>query len=64
MKHDVDVIKQNPDRVLMAGDAEGPFAHPEHEAELDRKANGIPYHPEVIEWFKHITAELGIEDRL
>jgi LDH2 family malate/lactate/ureidoglycolate dehydrogenase len=36
---------------------------PEHEAEIDRMANGIPYHPEVIEWFKSITAELGIENR-
>ena len=24
---------------------------PEHEVELDRRANGIPYHSEVIEWF-------------
>jgi LDH2 family malate/lactate/ureidoglycolate dehydrogenase len=45
------------DRVVYAG-------LPEHEAEIDRMANGIPYHPEVIEWFKSITAELGIEDRL
>jgi LDH2 family malate/lactate/ureidoglycolate dehydrogenase len=44
------------DRVVYAG-------LPEHEAEIDRMANGIPYHPEVIEWFKSITAELGIEDR-
>jgi LDH2 family malate/lactate/ureidoglycolate dehydrogenase len=35
---------------------------PEHEAEQDRRANGIPYHPEVIEWFSYITAELGIPD--
>ncbi|MDA0799917.1 MAG: Ldh family oxidoreductase [Chloroflexi bacterium] len=45
------------DRVVYAG-------LPEHEAEIDRRENGIPYHPEVIEWFKSITAELGIEDRL
>lgn len=37
---------------------------PEHEAELDRKANGIPYHPEVIEWFRKITAELSVEHEL
>jgi len=45
------------DRVVYAG-------LPEHEAEIDRRENGIPYHPEVIEWFKSLTAELGIEDRL
>ncbi len=33
---------------------------PEHEAELDRAANGIPYHPEVIEWFNGVMKELGI----
>ena len=44
------------DRVLYAG-------LPEHETEIDRRANGIPYHPEVLEWFRHITAELGIPDR-
>lgn len=65
-KQDMDVYMQTlvnaktapgEERVLYAG-------LPEHEAEVDRKANGIPYHPEVIEWFKHISAELGIEDRL
>ena len=33
---------------------------PEHEAEQDRSANGIPYHPEVIEWFGGAMGELGI----
>jgi L-2-hydroxycarboxylate dehydrogenase (NAD+) len=33
---------------------------PEHEHEVDRKANGIPLHTEVIEWFDLITNELGI----
>lgn len=32
---------------------------PEHEDELDRRMNWIPYHPEVVEWFRSITAELG-----
>ena len=36
----------------------------EHEDEVDRRANGIPYHPEVIEWFKKTTDELGIEHHL
>ena len=33
---------------------------PEHEAEADRRANGIPYHPEVLEWFNGVMNELGI----
>ena len=33
---------------------------PEHEAEVDRKANGIPYHPEVIDWFNGAMRELGM----
>ena len=37
---------------------------PEHEEEAIRRELGIPYHPEVIEWFRGILAELGIEDRL
>lgn len=36
----------------------------EHEAEVDRRANGIPYHPEVVEWFRKIAAELGAEPSL
>ena len=37
---------------------------PEHEEEVERSAHGIPYHPEVIEWFEGICAELGIPWRL
>ncbi len=37
---------------------------PEHEAELDRRENGIPYHPEVIQWFRKTTGELGVEHQL
>ena len=37
---------------------------PEHEAEIDRKANGIPYHPEVIAWFNGVMGELEIESPL
>ena len=36
----------------------------EHEDEVDRLANGIPYHPEVIEWFKKTTDELGVDNQL
>lgn len=32
----------------------------EHEEIVNRKANGIPLHKEVIEWFDHITAELEL----
>lgn len=33
---------------------------PEAEAETERRANGIPLHPEVVDWFKTICAELKI----
>ena len=45
------------DRVLYSG-------MPEQDAENDRTANGIPYHPEVIAWFTETCAELGVEHRL
>ena len=32
----------------------------EHEEEQDRRANGIPLHKEVIEWFDDITNELSV----
>ncbi len=35
-----------------------------HETEIERRARGIPYHREVIDWFKGITAELKLKDRL
>ena len=31
-----------------------------HEVESERRANGIPYHPEVLEWFASVSDELGI----
>lgn len=45
------------DRVYYAG-------LPEHEEEAERLERGIPYHPEVIEWFASITSELGIPNKL
>ena len=45
------------ERVLYAG-------LPEYEAYQDRSVNGIPYHPEVIDWFRRKTDELGVEHRL
>ena len=37
-----------------------------HEAETtaDREQNGIPYHPEVIDWFKEATSEHNLEWKL
>lgn len=37
---------------------------PEHEEEIERLRHGIPYHPEVIEWFQGITAEFELPNRL
>lgn len=45
------------DRVMYAGLIE-------HEEQAMRLERGIPYHPEVIEWFKGIVTELDLEDRL
>ena len=55
----LDDLKQNPpvsgqERVVYAGLLE-------HETEIEREQNGIPYHPEVIDWFKSITSELKID---
>ncbi len=36
---------------------------PEHEEEIERRERGIPYHPEVIDWFEQVTKELGLEFR-
>ena len=33
---------------------------PEAETERERRANGIPLHREVVEWFEHICGELSI----
>ncbi len=41
------------DRVLYPGLSE-------HEEERDRRANGIPLHREVVQWFDDITAELSL----
>ena len=44
------------DRVLYAG-------LPEHEAERERRARGIPYHPDVIDWFRKTADELGVPNQ-
>jgi L-2-hydroxycarboxylate dehydrogenase (NAD+) len=41
------------DRVLYAG-------LPEHETRIERRENGVPLHPEVVEWFRGICAEFEI----
>jgi LDH2 family malate/lactate/ureidoglycolate dehydrogenase len=41
------------DRVVYAG-------LPEHEDEIERRQKGIPYHPEVIDWFRGIMGELDL----
>ena len=45
------------DRVIYAGIEE-------HEQEIDRKERGIPYHPEVVEWFESTFSELGMSNLL
>jgi LDH2 family malate/lactate/ureidoglycolate dehydrogenase len=42
------------DRVVYAG-------MPEKEAEADRRVNGIPYHPDVVEFHREIAEDLGVE---
>ena len=37
---------------------------PEQEAEVERTENGIPYHPEVIDWFRTTCEELQVSHRL
>ncbi len=65
-KRDMDVylrgLRETPpapghDRVLYAG-------LPDHEEEVDRRANGIPYHPDVIAYYRDLAVELGIADRM
>jgi LDH2 family malate/lactate/ureidoglycolate dehydrogenase len=45
------------ERVLYAGLLE-------HEVEADRRKRGIPYHPDVVEWFRKTADELGVKHRL
>lgn len=45
------------DRVLYAGLAE-------HETEIDRRANGIPYHPDVVQYFRDLADEVGVASAL
>ena len=67
---DIDVFKNDMDEYLRAlldcrpAPGEDRVVYPgviEHEAELDRRANGIPYHPEVIQWFRKTAEQLNVE---
>ena len=44
-------------RVLYSG-------YPEAQTDAERTKNGIPYHPEVVDWFKEATSEHGVPWRL
>ena len=66
---DVDAFKENMDRMLKTLRETPPapghdrVLYPglsEYEEEQDRRANGIPLHKEVIQWFDDITGELSI----
>ena len=66
---DVDEFKDKMDRMLqMLRETKPAPGHDrvlypglsEYEEEQDRRANGIPLHKEVIEWFDDITSELSI----
>ena len=66
---DVDTFKDNMDRMLKTLRETKPapghdrVLYPglsEHEEVQDRRANGIPLHKEVVEWFDGITSELSI----
>lgn len=66
---DLDGFKDTMDRMLQTLQETPPAAgqeaviYPglsEHQHEQDRRANGIPLHAEVINWFDGMTAELGI----
>ena len=34
---------------------------PEPETRIDRRENGVPLHPEVVDWFRDICAEFEIK---
>ena len=66
---DVEEFKENMDRMLkMLRETKPAPGHDrvlypglsEHEEEQERRANGIPLHKEVVQWFDDITRELSI----
>jgi LDH2 family malate/lactate/ureidoglycolate dehydrogenase len=66
---DVDEFKANMDGMVkglaatkpMPGEERVLYAGlPEHETRIERQANGVPLHPEVVDWFRDICAEFEI----
>ena len=66
---DLDGFKDTMDRMLQALRSTPPapgherVLYPglsEHEEEVERRANGIPLHEEVVEWFDSMAAELSV----
>ena len=66
---DVDQFKEKMDRMLkMLRETKPAAGHDrvlypglaESEDEEDRRANGVPLHKEVMEWFDNMTGELGV----
>ena len=66
---DVETFKSNMDKMLRSlRDTKPAEGHervfypglPEHEEEIDRRANGIPLHQEVVDWFADICGELSL----
>ncbi len=67
---DVSEFKENMDGMLKGLAATKPMAGhervyyaglPEHEVRIERTKNGVPLHPEVIDWFRDICAEFEIK---
>jgi LDH2 family malate/lactate/ureidoglycolate dehydrogenase len=66
---DLDEFKETMDRMLETLTATPPapgherVIYPglaEHETEIERRANGIPLHREVVDWFNRCTEKLGV----
>ncbi len=66
---DVDEFKANMDGMVsglaatkpMPGEERVLYAGlPEHETRIERRENGVPLHPEVVDWFRDICAEFEI----
>jgi L-2-hydroxycarboxylate dehydrogenase (NAD+) len=66
---EVDAFKETMDRMLQLLRSTPPapgherVVYPgllEHETELDRRANGIPLHREVVDWFNRCTDDFGL----
>jgi LDH2 family malate/lactate/ureidoglycolate dehydrogenase len=66
---DADEFKANMDGMLKGLAATKPMPGqervyyaglPEHEVRIDRRENGVPLHPEVVDWFRGICAEFEI----